>query len=311
MSIHSGHTHSYDVGVAKSIGVNAAIVFNHIVYWLRINASKSHNIKEGKVWMYESQRDIADFLEYLTLDEVKKAIVKILESGLLIKGNFNSNAFDKTAWYTTADQDIINIKKTRTKELYGSIERAPGLHPKCPTAPSIYGQEEQQEDNTVCIGAEVTRQGPLLLGAVSSESNIPREVTKINSSGKEITINRNEIIAMSVRSRKEWFLPEIDEAWDILCSYQGDVNDGFGFIEGTIRNLRNFSRAEHANKNKTKKEIKCESKTQKNDNQESNEKSSKNKDSSSEKCSMASPFLPLKEMLAKKYHPGWKNGEDS
>ena len=121
-SIISGHSHSFDVGVAKTLGINAAIVLNHIIYWLRINCAKDHNVYDGKVWMYESQQDIANYLDYMTLDEVKKAVVKLLDAGVLIKGNYNANPFNKTSWYTTADQNIYRIKKTA--RLYRQCPRA-------------------------------------------------------------------------------------------------------------------------------------------------------------------------------------------
>lgn len=142
MSIYSGHSHSFDAGIARALGMNAAVIFNHIVYWLRINASKGteHNIRDGKVWMYESQQEMANFLDYMTLPEIKKAVTKLLESGLLIKANFNKNSFDQTNWYTTADQSII--QKVLTKAPYGAIERSLGSNPQIPTAPSHYIQEE-------------------------------------------------------------------------------------------------------------------------------------------------------------------------
>lgn len=137
-SIISGHSHSFDVGVAKTLGINAAIVLNHIIYWLRINCAKDHNVYDGKVWMYESQQDIANYLDYMTLDEVKKAVVKLLDAGVLIKGNYNANPFNKTSWYTTADQNIYRIKKTLTKEPHGSIGNAPGR--------DVYRQEEHIQE---------------------------------------------------------------------------------------------------------------------------------------------------------------------
>lgn len=143
--IYEGHSHSFDVGIARKLGMGAAAVFNHIVYWLRINAAKGHNIHDGKVWMYETQKEIADFLEYMTLEEVKKSIVKLLDSGLLIKGNYNKNPFDKTAWYTTRDQMVFIIKKTLTKAPYGAIDNAEGRHPLRPMAPCIIQEEHQEE----------------------------------------------------------------------------------------------------------------------------------------------------------------------
>lgn len=169
MSDYWGYSHSFDVGIAIAHGKNAAIVFNHIVYWLTINASKKDkekNLREGKIWMYESQQEIADFLKYMSLDEVKKAIVKLLEVGLLIKGSFNSNPFDKTAWYTTADQSII--QNNLTKEPYGSIDKAPRLDPQSPTAPSHYIQKEhihkEKQQQRAC---EAAPKGPTETAAAS------------------------------------------------------------------------------------------------------------------------------------------------
>lgn len=144
-TIYSGHAHGFDVGIARTVGVNAAIVFNHIVYWLKINAAKEINQIDGKTWMYETQADIAKCLDYMTLEEVKKAVVKLLDTGLLIKENYNKNPFDKTAWYTTSDQRIIEIKKTLTKAPYGAIDNAVGRNPTRPTAPCIYKENKQEE----------------------------------------------------------------------------------------------------------------------------------------------------------------------
>ncbi len=99
--------------------------------------------------MYESQQQIADFLEYLSLDEIKKAIPKLIDSGLIIKGNHNKNPFDKTAWYTVSDPSII--QKSFTKEPIGTIDRVNSTidganphHPQCQLAPCIYKEKEEQ-----------------------------------------------------------------------------------------------------------------------------------------------------------------------
>lgn len=146
-NIISGFSHSFDTGIAFELGLHSAIIFNHIVYWLRQNASKKDaEAIEGKFWMYETQKEMSEFLGYMTLDEVKKAIVKLLDHGLLIKGNFNKNPFDRTNWYTVYDQGLITnykIKKTLTKEPCGTIHSSPGHDPKRPMAPSYYKETQE------------------------------------------------------------------------------------------------------------------------------------------------------------------------
>ncbi len=141
----SGHSHSFDTGIAKTLGINAAIVFNHIVYWIGINAAKDSNMRDGKFWMYETQQDMADYLEYMTLEEVKKSVVKLLDAGLLIKANYNSNPFDRTSWYTTADPNIYRIKKTLTKAPDGAMQNATRSDAKRHTAPCIYKEQKEQQ----------------------------------------------------------------------------------------------------------------------------------------------------------------------
>lgn len=148
-----GHSHSFDVAIAKKYGVNCAILYNHVIYWLRINASKGTNFIEGQTWMYETQQEMANFLEYLTFEEVKKAMVKLLDAGLLIKGNFNKNPFDKTAWYTTPDQNSIGFQKTLTKAPYSAIDNALERDGQRFKAPCIYDKKEQQEEQQQQQGA--------------------------------------------------------------------------------------------------------------------------------------------------------------
>lgn len=206
---YAGHSHSFDVGIAKLLGVNAAIVFNHIVYWLRINAAKGSNFIDGRTWMYETQAEMAAFLEYMTLEEVKKSVVKLLDAGLLIKGNYNKNAFDKTSWYTTSDKEIIEIKKTLSKAPYGAIDNAPGRDPLRPTAPSLYTQENNQKNKqeksaTQRAGAreapEQMRCAALLKsGDLGQEEQGPKPVTPKESQPRPLKappINQNSTPAV-------------------------------------------------------------------------------------------------------------------
>src|SRR5580692_9601596 len=142
-----GHNHSFDVGIARKLGLEAAIVYNHIIYWISINANKKDaELIEGKYWMYEKQEDIADFLGYLSYDSVKRAIKILLESGLLIKGNFNKNPFDKTSWYTITNQKLILIKKSLAKAHPCAIDSVPVRDPQRTGAPSIYKEHNYKQE---------------------------------------------------------------------------------------------------------------------------------------------------------------------
>ncbi len=129
----AGSSHPCDQGISMHLGIHAAILFGHIFNWLKFNnrkSSRQSNLIDGKIWMYETQETIAECIGCLTIDEVKKATKILLDSGLLIKGNFNKNPFDRTSWYTIFDQNLITSNINSKK----SYESAVRHDRKCDTA---------------------------------------------------------------------------------------------------------------------------------------------------------------------------------
>ncbi len=109
----SGFNLSFDQGIAQSLGVEAAIIFNHIVYWLRINAAKPNaQMIEEKYWMYETQSQMAEFFGFMIEETVNKYIKKLCDAGLIIKKCLSTNPFDRTYSYTVYDQSLIVLKKS-------------------------------------------------------------------------------------------------------------------------------------------------------------------------------------------------------
>ena len=88
---------------------HAGIIYNHIQYWLRVNAKNPRCHIDGKVWMYESQQAISDFFGFMTRREIKYAFDKLIKKGFIQAGNFNKNKFDRTSWYTIIDDDFQKV----------------------------------------------------------------------------------------------------------------------------------------------------------------------------------------------------------
>lgn len=107
----SGFSHSFDTGIASTVGVNAAIVYNHILYWLRHNFIEGKNFEEEKTWMYNSFEKMAAYMPYFTKDQVRRSVEDLIKFGLIIKSSFNKSKFDHTSWYSVADQSIISVSK--------------------------------------------------------------------------------------------------------------------------------------------------------------------------------------------------------
>lgn len=96
--------HYFDVEVAKEVGVNAAVIYENIAFWVNHNAKHGKNLKEGEFWTYGTQKDIAAQFDYLSVKQVRTALEKLEEHGYIKTGCFNKHGYDRTHWYTITDK---------------------------------------------------------------------------------------------------------------------------------------------------------------------------------------------------------------
>lgn len=100
-------THSFDVAVAQKHGLNPAIVLDRITGWIVYNKANAKNQHEGRTWTYNSVKSWAKLLPYLTLKQIRSALDDLRAAGLLMKGNFNANTYDRTCWYALPDESDL------------------------------------------------------------------------------------------------------------------------------------------------------------------------------------------------------------
>lgn len=94
------NAHTFNVDLASDIGLNQALLLQHLYYWHQINEKKEHNIHDGRVWTYNTVSGFAEIFPYLTSRQVGYAFKKLEEMGYIITGNYNKAAFDQTKWYS-------------------------------------------------------------------------------------------------------------------------------------------------------------------------------------------------------------------
>ncbi|HDR2461522.1 TPA: replication protein RepO [Enterobacter ludwigii] len=82
--------------LACEIGLNEALVLQQIHYWM--NSSK--NFFEGRYWVYNSVSEWQTQFPFWSESTTKRALAKLEKLGLVDIGDFNSDAWDKTKWYS-------------------------------------------------------------------------------------------------------------------------------------------------------------------------------------------------------------------
>ena len=91
--------HSFDPEIAAKVGLNAAVIYQNIIWWCEKNAANGKNIHDGKAWTYNSMSSFEKLFKYLTKRQIRHALAKLREAGLIDVGNFNNDPRDQTNWY--------------------------------------------------------------------------------------------------------------------------------------------------------------------------------------------------------------------
>lgn len=104
--------HLFDPTIAQDVGIECAVLFYNIEYWIQKNQANDKHFYEGKYWTYNSTKAFAELFPYMSERVIYKSLQKLIERGYLIKGNFNQNSFDRTCWYALGYKFIGKIEST-------------------------------------------------------------------------------------------------------------------------------------------------------------------------------------------------------
>ncbi|HMA37370.1 MAG TPA: hypothetical protein VKY74_23155 [Chloroflexia bacterium] len=82
--------------LAAMIGLPEAIMLQQIHYWLR-TAGKP---RDGRLWIYNSYPQWVTQMPFWTPDTIRRVLQRLRTRGLILTGNYNRLAIDRTIWYT-------------------------------------------------------------------------------------------------------------------------------------------------------------------------------------------------------------------
>lgn len=108
--------HIFDVDIATRFGVNSAIILQNLQYWIAYNKANEKCYYEGRYWTYSSVKAFKELFPYLSEYQIRGAIQKLIDEGVIIKGNFNRDGMDRTMWYALSDEWSGKDKKEADAE---------------------------------------------------------------------------------------------------------------------------------------------------------------------------------------------------
>lgn len=91
--------HHFDTDVATRVGIPAACVAYCIEYWCRHKTANGRDIYDGKAWVYNSTKAWAELIPYMTEKQIRTALNKLQDEGIVACRNLNEKQYDRTLWY--------------------------------------------------------------------------------------------------------------------------------------------------------------------------------------------------------------------
>lgn len=144
--------HSFDVDIAVKYGVNAAILLQNIYWWCRKNKANGRNYHDGRYWTYNSRRAFAELFPYLSERQIKTAIDKLIEDGLVVTGCYNKDPRDRSLWYAVTDKGtwiLQNVNSDLAEMSDRNVENVrplPDIKPDIkPDINIIYADDEKED----------------------------------------------------------------------------------------------------------------------------------------------------------------------
>lgn len=96
--------YNFDVDVAKAFGVDEAIVINNFQFWILKNRACNNNLNEGRTWTFNTIKSLSVIFPFWTAKQIRRVIDSLIKHDVLIVGNFNKVAYDRTTWYAFDDE---------------------------------------------------------------------------------------------------------------------------------------------------------------------------------------------------------------
>jgi len=96
--------HSFDIVHAAQYGLNEAILINNFEFWILKNIGNKRHNYDGRTWTYNSVSAFEFVFPYLSHKQIRRSIDRLVSDGVLLRGNYNQNTYDRTSWFAFTDE---------------------------------------------------------------------------------------------------------------------------------------------------------------------------------------------------------------
>lgn len=103
--------HRFNTEIAKEYGIEEAIIISSLFFWILKNEANDVNEHDGAYWTSCSTDAMEILFPYMSKNTIYRTIQKLVSKGVIKKGSFNTNPFDRKSWYTFTEKGILLLQK--------------------------------------------------------------------------------------------------------------------------------------------------------------------------------------------------------
>lgn len=96
--------HMFNVEDAEKYGIACALMLNYLQHWILHNKANGTNYFDGRYWTFNSSAALHEQFPELSERQIRTALNKLVDAGLIMTGNYNQQRRDRTLWYAFTDR---------------------------------------------------------------------------------------------------------------------------------------------------------------------------------------------------------------
>lgn len=98
----------FNTTIAIEFSDRVAMFVQHLSEWTFFNLRKNKNpqdhIHDGLCWTYNTLNSFLKYFPFWSKQTLETTIAKAVKAGLVVKGNYNQTAYDRTCWYALTEK---------------------------------------------------------------------------------------------------------------------------------------------------------------------------------------------------------------
>jgi uncharacterized phage protein (TIGR02220 family) len=129
--------YSFDIKLAKELGVYEAIFLKNMQFWIIHNKAHNKHFKNDRTWTYTSLEALIKLFPFWTKDQIYYIVQKLVKKSIILTEKFSKQALNHCNWYAFVDEsrflcgfngknEVKNIEenkeeKTNTYDTVGEV----------------------------------------------------------------------------------------------------------------------------------------------------------------------------------------------